>query len=368
MTATLKLELMKKWKIKSETSKQDACNYDDYDTDLEPKPICNIFYTTTVDKRYEDTQKYINEFKVFKTIGTGAYSKVKHAVREFIKDGKPAEKDYALKIMHKPTLNRERCALYTKEGELVMSNALEKVFTEINIWSRIKHPNVVQLYELIEQHDHDNLYLVIEFCHLGQISDWSQEDKTYTRSSKIFDYILETHLKKKEFANDSDKVEQVAKVIFKDAIQGLEYLHSNNFAHRDIKLDNILISTTDSKAKLGDFSVSCEITGPDERLMNADGTVAYMAPETHCPGTDGFLVLPTDIWSMGITIYSYITGKLPFYADTEYLMQTKAETDETPKIENVSEELNDLIGKMLAKTPEDRPSANEVLDHKWFSL
>ena len=366
-TATLKFELLKKCKHKTNILKEEASDYDNSE-DLDPKPIWDIFYTTSVDERYDEKQRYINEFKVLKTIGTGAYSKVKHVIREYMKDGQLWEKDFALKIMHKPTLNRDRWALYTKEGELVMSNALEKVLTEINIWSRIKHPNIVQLYELIEQHDHDDLYLVIEFCHLGQISDWSESDKIYTRNSKIFDYIIDTHFKGKSFANENEKLESVARIIFRDAMKGLEYLHSNNFAHRDIKLDNILVSTNDGKAKLGDYSVSCEITWPEERLMNGEGTVAYMAPESHSPGSDGFLVLPTDIWSMGVTLYSYITGKLPFFAETEYLMQSKAESEDVPKIDNASEELNDLISRMLSKKPEERPTAKEVLDHKWFNM
>lgn len=128
-----------------------------------------------------------------------------------------------------------------------------------------------------------------------------------------------------------------------------------------------MISRNDGKAKLGDFSVSCELESPDERSMNSEGTAAFTAPETQSGEDDGFLILPTDIWSMGITLYAYVTETLPFIAENEYQMQMKAEMDPTPKIDSASDELNDLIDKMLCKEPEDRPTVKEVLEHEWFN-
>lgn len=245
-----------------------------------------------------------------------------------------------------------------------MGTALEKVFTEINVWGRINSPNVVRLYELMEVNDHDYLYLVIEFCDLGQIGDWVNQDRLYKRSQKVYDYVLNEFFKDREFKDDNEKVELVAKHIFKDAITGLEYLHNKNFVHRDIKLDNILMASHDSKAKLADFSVSCELD-EDQTLMNSEGTAAFMAPEMQNTA-DGFLAKPTDIWSMGITLYTYINEKPPFWDDNEYCIQTKAETEELLKLENVSDELNDLLSKMLAKDPNDRPTVAQVLEHEWF--
>ena len=91
-----------------------------------------------------------------------------------------------------------------------------------------------------------------------------------------------------------------------------------------------------------------------------------MAPEMH-NSEDGFKGKPTDIFSMGVTIYTYLNEKGPFWADTQFLIQAKTEKEEVPKLENFSDDLNDLIQKMVVKTPEDRPTASECLQHKWFS-
>lgn len=121
-------------------SKETSNDYDSYYFTELPKGIRALAYSTKVNVTYEDNQKYINEFKSNHTLGTGAFSKVKHATKEYFdkkEEGKIVAEDFALKVMHKPTLNRERCASYTKTGELLMGNALEKVFTEIGKVTKI---------------------------------------------------------------------------------------------------------------------------------------------------------------------------------------------------------------------------------------
>lgn len=188
---------------------------------------------------------------------------------------------------------------------------------------------------------------------------------SYHRNKKIIDFVVEKYHKETKFNDDNQKIEAVAKVIFRDAIKGLEFLHSKNFVHRDIKPDNILISLIDGKSKLADFSVSCELE-EDLRLMNSEGTAAFMAPEMNSGDPDGFLAKPTDIWSMGITLYAFLNNKTPFWSENEYEISSKAEMEEAAKLEDYSEEVNDLIQKMISKDPKDRPTATEVLEHKWF--
>ena len=72
-----------------------------------------------------------------------------------------------MKILHKPSLRKDRCPIYLPTGEVEWSNSLEKIYTEIDVWSQLNHDNVVRLYELIENDMHDYIYLVMEYCDLG---------------------------------------------------------------------------------------------------------------------------------------------------------------------------------------------------------
>lgn len=97
-------------------------------------------------------------------------------------------------MMHKPTLKRERAVRYDKDGQMEMINNLEKVYSEIEVWSKIHHPNIAKIYELIDATDHDYLYLIAELCDLGQLAKWNFKEELYEREEKIFNFILENFL------------------------------------------------------------------------------------------------------------------------------------------------------------------------------
>ncbi|CAI2369528.1 unnamed protein product [Moneuplotes crassus] len=354
---------------KTSTNREEAKQYDREGQEGEDfDPSCEIFFTSEIQINVTKEEKRINEFKILETIGKGAYSKVKHVLREFKEGDEIFEEDYAMKMMHKPTLIRERCAIYGHDGEFEMSNFLEKVYCEIEIHSLLpSHSNIVRLYEMIEAEGHDYLYLILEFCDLGQISKWDFKVETYYRNEKIVTFITEQHLKGKEFESEDQKIEEVAKVIFRDVLKGLEYLHASCVAHRDIKPDNIIINSKDGKAKISDFSVSTHCPDHEARGYNCEGTVAFTAPETHVPDENGFLILPTDIWSVGVTLYTFLSQIVPFYAQSELEIQLNAQKNDVPKLENYSDELNDIIQMMLTKDPTERPTASDLVDHPWLS-
>ena len=95
----------------------------------------------------------------------------------------------------------------------------------------------------------------------------------------------------------------------------MTYLHNEtNTIHRDIKLDNIVFSSKDKMAKLCDFTVSRTISSEDERMFDCEGTPAFTAPECHVVEKQGYKPKPTDIWSLGVCIFTYVSGNVPFYA------------------------------------------------------
>ena len=69
--------------------------------------------------------------------------------------------------MHKPTLKRERAIRYSTTGEMQMINNLDKVYNEIDVWTQLNHPYITKLYELIDDDNHDYLYLVLELADMG---------------------------------------------------------------------------------------------------------------------------------------------------------------------------------------------------------
>ena len=105
--------------------------------------------------------------------------------------------------------------------------------------------------------------------------------------------------------------ESMAKCIFKDLIDGLNYCHSKGVLHRDIKLDNILLNAA-GHIKICDFGVS-KLVKEGERMTVHCGTPAYIAPEIlRNKGYEGFAV---DVWSVGVVLYAMIYGTVPFKAN-----------------------------------------------------
>jgi len=72
-----------------------------------------------------------------------------------------------MKMMHKPTLRRERAIRYDTNGQMEMINNLDKVYNEVEVWAKINHENVIKIYELIDSDDHDYLYVILELADLG---------------------------------------------------------------------------------------------------------------------------------------------------------------------------------------------------------
>ena len=105
--------------------------------------------------------------------------------------------------------------------------------------------------------------------------------------------------------------EEVAKSVFKQLINGIAYCHSKSILHRDIKLDNILLSSN-GEVKICDFGVSKAVKR-GEMMTEQCGTPAYIAPEILADrGYEGFAV---DIWSAGVVLYAMLYGVVPFRAN-----------------------------------------------------
>jgi serine/threonine protein kinase len=237
----------------------------------------------------------------------------------------------AMKIINR---NRMKGMLITKE-----KSAYNQLLTEIAILKKINHPNVVKLYEIIDDEKSDKLFLVMEYVNGG------------TLLTKI----------KSGFLNPRS-----CWAYFRGLVLGLEYCHEKaGVVHRDIKPENIMIDSH-GNVKITDFGVSHMMDASmNDELDTVVGSHYFMAPEI-C-NSEKFNGKPSDIWAAGVTLYYMITGKLPFNgANIAELYKNISETEcEYP--ESISTQQKDLLIRLLDKVPERRIKICDIKAHVWVT-
>ncbi|KAJ3374815.1 hypothetical protein GGF31_006713 [Allomyces arbusculus] len=185
---------------------------------------------------------------------------------------------------------------------------------EIAILRKLHHPNCVKLLEVLEVPDGDQIYMVFEMCHGGPILRVEKEPFDPFPEDKARDYCQQILL-------------------------GLEYLHEHHIVHRDLKPDNLLLAA-DGTVKIVDFSVSECFASTDDILSSA-GSPAFLAPEL-CRVQSTPAAVPdarpasgraADIYSFGVTLYCMVFGRLPFHGQSVldlYRAIATSEPDYTP--------------------------------------
>lgn len=123
--------------------------------------------------RNKDGSVTVGDYTIGELLGTGAYAKVKSARCK--KDGKK----YALKIASKSYLRKMKENYRDETGELRMRSALTKIYKEIDIYSKVSHPNLLKLKEVFEDDFEDRLYLVLEHAEMGTWVDWHEEEQQF---------------------------------------------------------------------------------------------------------------------------------------------------------------------------------------------
>ena len=194
----------------------------------------------------------------------------------------------------------------------------------------------------------------------------------YVSGGELFDYVND------HFENST---EEESKYIFLQLVKILEYLHENGIVHRDLKLENILIVSSDqspngSIIKLTDFGLAKFIDKSSPTLTTRCGSEEYAAPELISGKPyDG---RKTDIWSLGVILYTLLVGYLPFNleagqsrrqffskiirADFTFPNSEK----ETGRRSKISSEAKILVKKILQSNPQKRHSLEEIRSHPWL--
>ena len=264
-------------------------------------------------KKYPKTK--MKFYKYGRLLGRGAYGKVNLCLHTL------TGRLVAIKSINKSKITKER--------------QREKIKIETSIMKSLSYSNnIVKILESYETKKH--ICIVMEYICAGD---------------------LLSYIKKR-----SKLTEPVAKFIFRQIILALQYIHSHNIVHRDIKLDNILIDL-DNNIKICDFGVS-KIIKKGDIMIEQCGTPAYIAPEIlKNKGYEGFGV---DIWSAGVVLYAMLSGTVPFKGgDLKELHKLIIEGDFKP-IKNISKEANHLVKCLLEVDPKSRITTEDILVHPWM--
>ncbi|XP_054835835.1 microtubule-associated serine/threonine-protein kinase 2 [Eublepharis macularius] len=275
------------------------------------------------------------EFETIKLISNGAYGAV------FLVRHKSTRQRFAMKKINKQNL--------------ILRNQIQQAFVERDILTFAENPFVVSMFCSFETKRH--LCMVMEYVEGGDCA---------------------TLLK-----NIGALPVDMARMYFAETVLALEYLHNYGIVHRDLKPDNLLI-TSMGHIKLTDFGLSkiglmSLTTNLYEGHIEKDtrefldkqvcGTPEYIAPEVILRQGYG---KPVDWWAMGVILYEFLVGCVPFFGDTpeELFGQVISDVIVWPEgDEALPPDAQDLIGKLLYQNPLERlgtGSAFEVKQHKFF--
>jgi 5'-AMP-activated protein kinase catalytic alpha subunit len=256
----------------------------------------------------------IGHYSLSHTIGKGTFGKVKLG-------------------MH--TLTGEKVAVKILEKARIKEAAdSERVSREIHILRKVRHPNIVQLYEIIETSK--QIYLVMEYASGGE----------------LFDHIVsQTRINEREACR-----------FFQQIVCGVEYTHRLCIAHRDLKPENLLLSY-DRQIKVVDFGLSNTYKTGDT-LKTGCGSPCYAAPEMIAGKR--YLGMRVDIWSMGVVLYTMICGYLPFEDPNTSLLYRKILNCEYSLPKFISPGARDLIKHILISDPDSRYTITQIKAHSWY--
>ncbi|XP_076337209.1 calcium/calmodulin-dependent protein kinase kinase 1 isoform X2 [Tachypleus tridentatus] len=281
----------------------------------------------------------LNQYKIKKEIGQGSYGIVKLAYNE------EDAAHYAMKILSKKKLMK-RAGMFGRQppgrdGKRQVSHPLVQVYREIAILKKLNHPNIVKLIEVLDDPDDDNLYMVFELLEKGAVLD---------------------------IPTDNALSEEQAWKYFRNIIMGIEYLHYQKIIHRDIKPSNLLLDDQDN-ILIADFGVCNQFEGVDAFLSGTAGTPAFVAPEALRGNKGRYSGKAVDIWAMGITLYSFVFGNVPFHDKNILVLYNKIRNQPLtfPANPNISDELKDLLKRMLHKDPVERITLPVIKVHQWVT-
>ncbi|CAJ0579938.1 unnamed protein product, partial [Mesorhabditis spiculigera] len=256
-----------------------------------------------------------HRFEIVKKLGSGTYGKV------------------SLAYDHK--MDREVAVKLIKKSAIENKADLVRIRREIRIMSALNHPNIIQIFEVFE--NKEKIILVMEYANGGE----------------LYDFV----------SSKGSLPEAEARRIFRQITSAVLYCHKHLVAHRDLKLENILLDEQ-GNAKIADFGLSNYFA--DKNLLTTFcGSPLYASPEI-INGTP-YKGPEVDCWSLGILLYTLVYGSMPFDGRDFNRMVRQIKRGayyepETPSTASM------LIRNMLRVNPERRATIFDIASHWWLNL
>lgn len=264
----------------------------------------------------DTTPERLSGYKVHKHLGSGATADV------FLVVDKTNSREYVLKQMPLANMTDEE-KLRAKQEILVMDG--------------VDHPNVVKFHESFSSNS--SVDIVMECCEGGTLEQLIDRQRH----------------EGKPFPEDV-LIEWMAELLC-----ALSHIHSKRILHRDLKTSNIF-ATAKNHLKLGDFGVCTILSNANAKAESMIGTPLYFAPEV-CENEA--YDERSDVWSLGVVFYEMCTLRRPFEADNLFSLIQRILTQEVaPFNTGLDMAFEAIVRKMLSKDPNDRPTAQELInDH-----
>lgn len=259
-------------------------------------------------------------------IGTGKFSTVHLCWRR-----EQPEKRYALKV------------IATRPDD---HQSLDRIYEEVSTMRMLgNHPGIIQMVDMDESVP-NTMRLVLELCEGGELYDRIQQKQFYP--------------------------EQEGKVLIRNLLEAISFIHSKGIMHRDLKPENILLASkvSNTEIKISDFGLAKVSKDYPRRLPRSHsicGSDFYLAPEVIKQEEYGREI---DVWSAGVVCYVVLSGSLPFFHNVLHkLYRQIVERDLSfpeQAWKSVAKGAQDFILRLLQVRPGDRLTADQAMNHPWL--
>lgn len=269
---------------------------------------------------------FMEKYEMRKLIGQGSYATVMEGVN------KKTGEEVAIKV-----IERKKRFFVDPDKWQLQSN-------EIDIMKKIDHPNTVKMFDYY--HTNDALYIVMELLTGGD----------------LFNRIVD-----KGKYNENE-----CKILIKNIVEAVQYLHKRSIVHRDLKPENILMKNnySDVDIKIADFGVAKCV---DDGCKTVVGSLSYIAPEVLKRSESieglGSYRESADLWSIGVITYVALTGSFPYKEERSmemYKCMDKILNFKENCWQSISSDAKDFISRLFKIEPKDRMTTAECLQHPWI--